>query len=294
MRRGGDLLLAANRDLSGVLLFAPVERICILFALSEYLFQSTTPRPLIGIGGIPMQCQFGGVWDEPVTMVHRAYTAAVARGGGVALVLTPDTLGASPPANLLAALDAVVLVGGGDIDPALYGADREPETARVDQSRDEAEMGLVRAALEADLPILGICRGMEILNIAQGGTLVQHLPGLVGHSGHLQQSGRFERHAVELAPESLVARLVGEPSTTVMSHHHQGVAELGIGVVATGWAAGDRLVEAIELPDARLAIGVQWHPEEDPESLVISSFVNAVAHERTPACFQSGNQPQRR
>lgn len=230
-----------------------------------------------------MQCQFGDVWDEPVTMLHRSYSAAVARGGGVAVVLTPDTLGARPPATLIAALDAVLLVGGGDIDPARYGAEPDPRTARVNPDRDEAELGLVQAALEAELPFLGICRGMEILNVAQGGTLIQHLPDVVGHSDHLEQPGRFERHAVALAPGSAAARLVGAAHATVMSHHHQGVGELGAGVVATGWATVDQLVEAIELPESRLALGVQWHPEEDTDSVLIANFVASVAQDKIPA-----------
>jgi putative glutamine amidotransferase len=265
-------------------MFSNLVQLEEVFSISAHTsWPSPFSSPLIGIGGIPMQCQFGGVWDEPVTMLHRSYSAAVARGGGVALVLTPDTLGARPPATLIAALDAVLLVGGGDVDPARYGADPDPRTARVDQARDEAELGLVHAALEAELPVLGICRGMEILNVARGGTLIQHLPDTLGHSDHLEQPGRFERHGVELAPESAAAHLVGASYATVMSHHHQGVGELGAGVIATGWAPGDRFVEAIELPDARLTLGVQWHPEEDGDSQLIANFVTAVAKARTPA-----------
>jgi putative glutamine amidotransferase len=239
--------------------------------------------PLIGIGGIPMQCRFGEVWDEPVTMLHRAYTAAVARGEGAAVIFTPDTVAKASPERLLAAVDALLLVGGGDIDPALYGAERQPATTRVDRERDDAELALCRAALEAGMPILGVCRGMEILNIARGGTLTQHLPDQVGHDGHLRTPGEFERHEVELLPDSAAARLVEATACTVMSHHHQAVDRLGQGVVATGWGKGDRVVEAIEVSDADLVVGVQWHPEEDQASTVISNFVAAVVTERSPA-----------
>ncbi|MFN8215252.1 MAG: gamma-glutamyl-gamma-aminobutyrate hydrolase family protein [Solirubrobacterales bacterium] len=239
--------------------------------------------PLIGIGGIPMQCQFGGVWDEPVTMIHRAYTQAIARGGGAAVLFTPDTVLRAGAARLLEAVDALILPGGGDIDPGVYGAEREEATVRVDRERDEAELALCRAALDADLPVLGICRGMELLNVALGGTLHQHLPARIGHDGHLRDPGSFERHEVELEPGSAAARLVGAPRCAVMSHHHQAVDALGEGVAASGWERADGVVEAIELPAARLAVGVQWHPEEDPSSELIPNFVATVAAARRPA-----------
>lgn len=245
--------------------------------------QQGAEGPLIGIGGIPEQCQFGGVWDEPVTMVNRTYTEAIARGGGAALVFTPDTAGAVPAERLVACVDALILVGGGDLDPAVYGAEREPATGRVDRGRDEAELALCRAALAADLPVLGICRGMEVLNVARGGTLHQHLPDRLGHHGHLRDPGSFERHEVELEPGSRAAGLAGAPRCAVMSHHHQAVDELGEGVRASGWERGGEVVEAIELPAARLAVGVQWHPEADPGSELIPNFVATVARERSPA-----------
>ena len=245
--------------------------------------QELAARPLIGICGIPMQCQFGGVWDQPVTMLHRSYSAAIARGDGVALVLTPDTLGAEPPARLIEILDGVLLVGGGDIDPTLYGAVRAPETSRIDPLRDSVEIGLAQAAMAAGVPLLGICRGMEIINVALGGTLTQHLPATVGHDGHLRNAGTFERHRVDLAADSTVAELAGSASRVVMSHHHQGVDVLGSGVLATGWSTADHIVEAIEVSGEALTLGVQWHPEEDPNSTVIPNFVKAVQQERSLA-----------
>jgi putative glutamine amidotransferase len=237
--------------------------------------------PLIGIGGMPLQCQFGGVWDEPVTMIHRTYTRAIAKGGGAALMLSPDSVGPVSAARLVAGLDALILPGGGDIDPAVYGAEREPATIRVDRERDDAELSLCRAALAADLPVLGICRGMEILNVALGGTLLQHLPDRIGHDGHLRNPGTFERHEVQLEPGSRAADLVGGSRCMVMSHHHQAVAELGEGIVVSGRESEDGTIEAIEAPAARLAVGVQWHPEEDPTSELIPNFVATVARERS-------------
>jgi putative glutamine amidotransferase len=165
-------------------------------------------------------------------------------------------------------LDALILAGGSDSDPASYGARPHPETRGTRPERDRFELGLGTRALERDMPVLGICRGMEMLNVIQGGTLNQHLPGL---ELHRHTPGAFTDHAVRLEPGSLAERVVGSERTEVKSAHHQGVEELGEGVVATGFA-DDGVVEAIELPDRSFAVGVLWHPEEDERSRVVGAL----------------------
>jgi len=221
-----------------------------------------------------------GPWDEVVTMVQRTYPAAVQRAGALALTLPPDDAVADRPDPVLDRIDALILAGGADVDPASYGASRHPETGRTWPERDRFEIALARRALERDKPILGVCRGMEIINVALGGTLVQHLPEALGTDEHRPVPGAFGDHDVRLEPGSLAARAAGadgDARVTVKSHHHQGVDELGDGLVATGWCVDDGLVEAVELPGPGYALGVLWHPEEDGQSRVIASLVEAAA-----------------
>jgi putative glutamine amidotransferase len=187
-------------------------------------------------------------WDEVVTMVQRTYPAAVQRAGGLALVLPPDEAAESAPDPVLDRIDGLLLAGGADVDPASYGAIPHPETGVVWPERDRFEVALTRGALARGMPVLGVCRGMQILNVALGGTLVQHLPEVIGTDGHRRTPGTFSEHEVRLEPESLTARAAGTDHATVKSHHHQGVAKLGEGVVATGWSVEDDLIEAIEVP----------------------------------------------
>ena len=172
-------------------------------------------------------------------------------------------------------LDALVLAGGADVDPASYGAEPHRCTTGTRPERDAAEIPLARRALERDLPLLGICRGMQLMNVALGGTLIQHLPDDVGHGDHRRHLGSFDDadHDVRLAPGSLAARACGELTHATKSHHHQAVDRLGEGLVASGWSVLDDLVEAIEVPGARWALGVQWHPEVDPASGVVAALV---------------------
>ena len=210
-------------------------------------------------------------------MLPRAYADAVQRAGGIAVLLPPDDAVAERPDELLERLDALVLAGGSDIDPLAYGAGPHPEIKLTDPRRDRFEIALGHRALERDMPVLGICRGMEMLNVLTGGTLVQHLPDHPGGEQHCPTPGAFCRHGVRLRPGSLAARAVGAERTEVSSHHHQAADELGEGLVASGWADGDDLVEAIEMPGRRFALGVLWHPEEDERSRVIGALVEAAA-----------------
>jgi putative glutamine amidotransferase len=215
-------------------------------------------------------------WDEIVTMVQRTYTAAIQRADALALVLPPDQAVVESPDLLLDRIDGLLLAGGADVDPASYGVAPHPETGRVWPERDRFEIALVARAIERDMPVLGACRGMEILNVARGGTLVQHLPEAIGSDRHRHTPGQFSDHEVRLEAGSLAARAVGGERSQVKSHHHQGIAELGEGFLATGWSPEDEVIEAIELPGDPYVLGVLWHPEEDEASRVIASLVEAA------------------
>jgi putative glutamine amidotransferase len=233
-------------------------------------------RPVIGICSAIESARWAA-WEVVVNLSPRTYSLAIQRAGGLAVILPPDDAVAENPDELLDMLDGLILAGGSDIDPASYGAKPDPETKNTWPERDRFEIALGTRALERDMPLLGICRGMEMLNVIQGGTLDQHL----GLELHRHTPGAFTDHRVELDPGSLAARVVGADTTEVKSAHHQGVEEIGEGVVVTGHA-DDGVVEAIELPDRSFAVGVLWHPEEDERSRVIGSLVNE-ARERMQA-----------
>jgi putative glutamine amidotransferase len=217
-------------------------------------------------------------WDEEAFLLSRGYIEHVQRAGGVALMLPVDPRAVEDPDIVLDGLEGLMLAGGADIDPRAYGAPPHPTVTGTCPERDEFEMALVRRALERDLPVLGICRGMQLLNVACGGTLIQHLPDDVGHSDHRRSLGSFDDadHDVRLEPGSLAARAAGETSHATKSHHHQAVGTLGEGLVVSGRATLDDLPEAIEAPGRTYALGVQWHPEVDPASRVVASLVEAA------------------
>jgi putative glutamine amidotransferase len=241
-------------------------------------------RPVIGIC-TPLERARWAAWDLPAVLLPRSYVDAVQRAGGMALLLAPDPALAEDPDELLDRIDAIMLAGGADIDPALYGADPHPETIGSVPERDAFEVALVRRAMQRDLPLLAICRGMQVMNVACGGTLHQHLPELLHHEEHRRVLGSFDGadHDVRLAPGSLAARAAGEELHVTKSHHHQGVDRVGEGLVVTGWSQLDDLPEALEVPGNRFALGVQWHPEADEKSRLIGALVVAAAAARDGA-----------
>ena len=215
------------------------------------------------------------VWDTQAVLLSRSYVDAVQAAGGIALLLPPDPAAVEDPDRLLDLLDALLLAGGADVDPASYGADPHPATTHTVPERDVFELALARRAMERDMPFLGVCRGMQVMNVARGGTLNQHLPDDYGHEDHRRSLGSFDDvdHDVRLAADSLAARVAREEVHPTKSHHHQGVERIGEGLAVTGWATLDELPEAIEVPGNRFALGVQWHPEADPASPLIAALV---------------------
>jgi putative glutamine amidotransferase len=231
-------------------------------------------RPVIGICAMVERAAWT-VWrDVEVNVSQRTYSRGIAAAGGLPVLLPAHDESAEVHDELLARLDGLLLAGGSDIDPASYGAAPEPQTGGAWPERDRFELALTRAALERDVPLLGVCRGMELLNVACGGTLVQHLPDA---ELHVHTPGTFADHEVRLDPGSLAARAVGGGRAAVRSHHHQGIASLGEGLVATGWAEPGDAIEAIEAPDRRWVLGILWHAEEDPRSSVLADFTAAAA-----------------
>lgn len=235
-------------------------------------------RPVIGICGAIESARWG-VWDAHAVLTPLDYVRAVQAAGGLAVIVPPDPAFGDVPGQLLEQLDGLILAGGADVDPSFYGADPHPATTGTAPARDAAEIALTREAIARDLPVLGICRGMQLLNVARGGTLIQHLPESHGHDAHRPNPGSFAGSDldVRLAAGSLAERAAGEEIHLTKQHHHQAVDAIGEGLVVTGWSAVDELPEAVELPGRRFVLGVQWHPEADPDSGVIAAFVAACA-----------------
>jgi gamma-glutamyl-gamma-aminobutyrate hydrolase PuuD len=224
-------------------------------------------RPLIGITAYAEETTFG-VWNAPAALVPLSYVHSVEQSGGRALLVPPleDAI-----EETLDALDGLVFTGGPDLDPALYDAEPHPETRALRPERDRAEIALLTAALQRDLPVLAVCRGSQVLNVALGGDLEQHVPDLVGHDGHKETPGTFSEHEVELEPGSRLQRVLGD-RIPVKSHHHQGYGRLGDGLVASG-RAEDGTLEALEDPERAFALGVLWHPEAGDDLRLFEALV---------------------
>lgn len=227
-----------------------------------------TMRPVVGITSYVEQARWG-VWDVPASVLPFRYVERVEAAGGTAVVLPPA---AAADAEVLERLDAVVFAGGADLDPGLYGEEPHPETTGLRPERDAAEVPLMKAALDRDVPLLGICRGMQVLSVVRGGSLVQHLPDAVGHERHRPAPGTYGMHDVRLEPGSLAHRLLGD-HVSVPSYHHQGLASPG-DLSVTGWA-DDESPEVVEDPSLRFALGVLWHPEAGDDLRLFEALVAA-------------------
>jgi putative glutamine amidotransferase len=235
-------------------------------------------RPLIGLTSYAQQVQFGRN-DMMAAMLPMSYVKAVHATGGRAVLVTPD----DPGTDVLESLDGIVFTGGGDVDPVAWQAERHWAT-EVDEVRDAAELMLMRAALETDLPVLGVCRGMQVMAVATGGSLHQHLPDLVGHERHRASQGTdplaanasdYGRHDVVVDEDSKAHGLFGR-TLTVNSFHHQAVADPGE-FVPVGWCPDDRVVEVLEHPGRRFAFGVQWHPERTTDLRAFTALAEAAS-----------------
>jgi putative glutamine amidotransferase len=225
-------------------------------------------KPLIGITAYAEPSVRWGVWDVPAAVIPLAYVRQVEAAGGRALIVPPSEEALD---ETLDALDGILFSGGSDLDPAAYGHEPHPETNNVRPDRDAGELALLTAALDRDMPVLAVCRGSQVLNVARGGDLVQHLPEVVGDEKHKHTPGVFADHDVDVKPDTRLGMLLGDRAP-VKSHHHQGFGRVGDGLVEAAWA-DDGTLEAVELPEKRFAVGVLWHPEEGEDAALFAALV---------------------
>ncbi|MGB9111869.1 MAG: gamma-glutamyl-gamma-aminobutyrate hydrolase family protein [Acidimicrobiales bacterium] len=231
----------------------------------------TSVRPVIGITAYEEDAHWGP-WSERAVLVPSTYVHAVERAGGAPMVLPIQATGLDA---LIGRVDALVLSGGPDVDPSRYEAEAHEHTQTPRRERDAFELALVGAARGSQTPMLAICRGLQVLNVARGGTLHQHLPDVVGHSGHSPKAGEYAWHEVEVEPDSNLARIVAAPQLQTASHHHQAIAKLGTGLRVAAHA-DDGTIEAVEDPDLDYLIGVQWHPEVGEDLSLFTALVTSA------------------
>lgn len=226
-------------------------------------------RPVVGITTYVTDAKWG-YWNLEAALIPFDYVRAVERAGARPVLVPPSLEGVD---ETLDALDGVVFTGGSDLDPELYGEPAHPETFGIVRVRDDAELALLRAALERDMPVLGICRGIQVLNVGMGGDLEQHL------EGHRHNPpGQFMEHDVAIEPDTRLGGILGD-RTSVMSHHHQGLKTLAPGLVETAHS-DDGVVEAVEAPERRFTVGVLWHPEAGKDARLFETLVAEAARYR--------------
>ena len=234
-------------------------------------------KPVIGLC-TALEVARWSVWDQPAVLLPSNYVEAIQSAGATALLLPPDPSAVDDPAELLDLVDGLLLAGGADIHPSFYGQEPEEGLEATVPERDAFELALASAAMDRDQPVLGICRGLQIINVARGGTLHQDILERVGHEGHRASMGSFDGadHDVQLKAGSLAASAVGDTRSTTKSHHHQSVDEVGEGLTVSGHYPPDGTCEALELEANDFTLGIQWHAEATPGDQVITSFVDAA------------------
>ncbi len=220
-----------------------------------------TAPPVIGLTTYLQRAQTG-VWDVHASFLPEVYFAAVHRAGGVPVLLPPQPLAEGVADAVLDRLDGLIVTGGGDVDPSRYGREPHPLTDQPNRLRDDWETALLEGAIARELPFLGICRGLQVLNVARGGTLIQHLDDVVDGSRYRLGNGVFARNEVAVEPSSTLARVVGDATLPVKSYHHQAIEEVGEGLRVTA-RTDDGIPQAVELESVPFGVAVQWHPEED-------------------------------
>lgn len=235
-----------------------------------------------------------GVWDVPASFLPKVYFDAVNRAGGIAVLLPPQPVDRAIAERVLDGLDGLIITGGKDVDPALYGQEPHATTDAPRRDRDAWEDALLTAAIDRELPFLGICRGAQLLNVARGGTLIQHLPDVIGSTRYNLGGGVFNVNPVEVEPGTQLDALIGD-AARVKSYHHQAIDEVGEGLVVTA-RSDDGIIQAVELPSVPFGVAVQWHPEEDAaedarlfEGLVAAAREYASAHRQLAAGAAEGS-----
>lgn len=237
---------------------------------------ASDPRPVLGLTTYLDRAQ-SGVWDVPAAFLPQVYFQAVIDAGGIAVLLPPQTADAEIAGRVIAGLDGLILTGGKDIDPARYGQAPHPESDAPHPLRDTWEDALLTAAIERELPFLGICRGVQMLNVARGGTLVQHLPDVLGDSRYHLGNAEFAVNEAEIAEGSELAGVLGSGPVAIKSYHHQAVDRIGDGLRVTARSA-DGTVQALEVEGVPFGVAVQWHPEEDAveDARLFAALVDAA------------------
>ncbi len=232
-------------------------------------------KPVIGLTSYRQRGQTG-VWDTEMAMLPAFYLEGVTRAGGIAVILPPQQVNSEDARNLLAGLDGLVITGGRDVEAARYGHESHEKAEKPDRLRDLLEDELITAAIQMKLPFLGICRGAQMLNVNRGGTLIQHLPDVVGDNRYLQGGGNFTHMQMSVREGSLLSSIVGEQVDNAPLYHHQAIDEPGEGLQVVAHSP-DGIVQAVEVEGHPFGLAVQWHPEQTLEDLRLFEALTAAA-----------------